>query len=294
MEGDGKTAVPPGQAAYSRAMKQTGKGKGTETGDDPDALVRYVEHGAVAIITLNRPAERHAFDAAMSAALEAAIDRLDATDGVWAAVLAATPTPGRPVFCAGADLKAINAGETRGIHTKRGGFAGIVFRERDKPIVAAVDGIATAGGCEIALACDIVVATTRSSFAMAEVERNLVANAGGLFRLPRVVGPSVAMEMMLTGEPLAAARAYELGMVSRLVEPDELLPAALDIATRIAANGPLSVQASRRIMAMAFTEDDATLKRLGYEASNQMFATADTAEGVRAFVEKREPRWLGH
>ena len=159
--------------------------------------------------------------------------------------------------------------------------------------MAAVDGIATAGGCEVALACDIMVATTRSSFAMAEVKRNLVANAGGLFRLPRVVGPSVAMEMMLTGDALAASRAYELGMVSSLVEPSELLPTALDIATRIAANGPLSVQASRRIMALAFAEDDATLKRLGYDASNAMFSTADTAEGVRAFVEKRSPRWLG-
>ena len=120
--------------------------------DDPDAIVRYAVHGAVAVITLNRPAERHAFNAAMSAALEAALDRLDATDGVWAAVLAAAHTPGRPVFCAGADLKAIDAGETKGMHTKRGGFAGIVFRERVKPIVAAVDGIATAGGCEVALA----------------------------------------------------------------------------------------------------------------------------------------------
>lgn len=286
---DGTTAVTPGQAAYDQAMADVG----AQVSDNPDALVRYVVHGSVAVITLNRPAERHAFNAAMSAALEAAIDRLDSTDGVWAAVLAAAPTPGRPVFCAGADLKAIDAGETRGIHTKRGGFAGIVFRERVKPIVAAVDGIATAGGCEVALACDIMVATTRSSFAMAEVKRNLVANAGGLFRLPRAVGPSVAMEMMLTGDDLAASRAYELGMISSLVEPSELLPTALDIATRIAANGPLSVQASRRIMALAFTEDDATLKRLGYDASNAMFSTADTAEGVRAFVEKRSPRWLG-
>jgi enoyl-CoA hydratase len=261
--------------------------------DDPNALVRYGVHGSVAVITLNRPRERHAVNAAVSAALEAAIDRLDETDGVWAAVLCAAPTPGRPVFCAGADLKAIDAGETRGIHTKRGGFAGIVFRDRVKPIVAAVDGIATAGGCEIALACDIVVATNRTTFEMAEVKRNLVANAGGLFRLPRVVGPSVAMEMMLTGAPLTAARAYELGLVSRLVEADELLSTALEIATRIAANGPLSVQASRRIMAMAFTERDETLKKLGYEASNEMFATADTTEGLRAFIEKREPRWLG-
>ncbi len=264
-----------------------------EPGGEAEPLVRYETHGSVALITLNRPAARNAVNASLSAALEAAIDRLDAAHDVWAAVLAAAPTPGRPVFCAGADLKAVNAGATRGIHTTRGGFAGFVFRERAKPIVAAVDGLATAGGCEIVLACDIVVATHRSSFAMAEVERNLVANAGGLFRLPRIVGPSVAMEMMLTGEPLPASRAYELGLVSRLVEPGELVATALAIATRIAGNGPLSVQASRRIMAAAFSDHDETLKQLGYEASRQMFTTADTAEGLRAFVEKRAPRWLG-
>jgi enoyl-CoA hydratase len=255
--------------------------------------VRFERRGAVALITLDRPQARHAVNAALAAALEAAVDELDATDGIWAAVLAASPTPGNPVFCAGADLKAVDADGGRGIHTKRGGFAGFVFRERTKPIVAAIDGVATAGGCELALACDIVVATHRSSFAMAEVERNLVANSGGLFRLPRAVGPSVAMEMMLTGDPLPAARAHELGLVSRLVEPDDLLDCALSIATRIAGNGPLAVQASRRIMAQAFSADDATLRDLGYAASRHMFTTADTAEGVRSFVEKRPPRWTG-
>ena len=262
--------------------------------DHTHEVVRYEELGAVARITLDRPRALNAINAAVSASLEAAIDRLEEADGVWAAVLAAAPTPGRPVFCAGADLKAISAGDTRGIHTKRGGFAGFVFRERAKPIVAAVDGLATAGGCEIVLACDIVVASARSAFGMAEVKRNLVANAGGLFRLPRVVGPSVAMEMALTGEPLSATRAYELGLVSHLVEPDEVMPTALAIAASIARNGPLAVQATRRIVASSFDQDDETLKRRGYEASTLMFTTDDTAEGVRAFVEKREPRWSGH
>jgi enoyl-CoA hydratase len=256
-----------------------------------DARVRYEVHGAVAVLTLDRPATRHAVDAAMSAAIEAAVDRLEATHGVWAAVLAASPTPGRPVFCSGADLRAVQAGETRGIHTRRGGFGGFVFRERTKPIVAAIDGVAAGGGCELALACDLVVATPRSSFVMTEVERNLVANAGALFRLPRAVGPGVAMEMMLTGDPLPAGRAHELGLVSRLVEPTELLPTALALAARIAGNGPLAVQATRRLMAQAFDLDEATAKRLAYEASDEMFTTADTAEGVRAFLEKRPPRW---
>jgi len=262
-------------------------------GDDAGEVVRYEELGPIARITLNRPRARNAIDAAVSAGLEAAIDRLDASDGVWAAVLAAAPTPDRPVFCAGADLKAIDAGEARGIHTKKGGFAGFVFRERVKPIVACVDGLATAGGCEIVLACDVVVASTRSAFGMAEVKRNLVANAGGLFRLPRAVGPSVAMEMALTGEPLPARRAYELGLVSRLVEPHEAMATALSIARTIAGNGPLSVQATRRIVAAAFSEDDETLTRRGYDASRLMFSTEDTVEGVRAFIEKRAPRWQG-
>jgi enoyl-CoA hydratase len=262
-----------------------------QSADPP--VVHYEVEGAVAVITIDRPEARHAINRDVSAGIEAALDRLETTDGVWAAVLRSTPTSGNPIFCAGADLKAINSGDARGIHTKKGGFGGIVFRDRTKPIVVAVDGLATAGGCEIVLACDIVVASTRSAFGLAEVKRNLVANAGGLYRLPRALGPSVAMEMALTGEPLPAQRAYDLGMVSRLVEPDDVLPTAMQIASTIAANGPLSVQATRRIVANAFAEDDEALRHMGLEASRRMFDTEDTAEGVRAFVEKRPPRWTG-
>ena len=125
------------------------------------------------------------------------------------------------MFSAGADLKEINAGNAAALGTKRGGFAGFVYRERRKPIIVAVDGLATAGGCEIVLAADLVVATTRSSFGLAEAKRNLVAGAGGLFRLPRAIGQAAAMEAILTGEPIPAERAYALGLVSRLVEPGE-------------------------------------------------------------------------
>ena len=123
------------------------------------------------------------------------------------------------MFSAGADLKEINAGNGAALNTERGGFAGFVYRDRRKPVIVAVDGLATAGGCEIVLAADLVVATTRSAFGLAEVKRNLVAGAGGLFRLPRAVGQAAAMEAILTGEPIPADRAYALGLVSRLVEP---------------------------------------------------------------------------
>src|SRR6185295_8595765 len=125
----------------------------------------------------------------------------------------------RPVFSAGADLKAIASGNASALNTKRGGFGGFVYRDREKPVIVAVDGLATAGGCELVLAADLVVATTRSAFGLAEVKRNLVAGAGGLFRLPRAIGRAAALEVILTGEPLSARRAYELGMINRLVEP---------------------------------------------------------------------------
>ena len=182
-------------------------------------IVTYSSDGRVALITLNRPEARNAVNSDVANGLEAAIDQLEADDDVWVAILTGnTEGQQNPVFCAGADLKAVNAGDS-GLGTKRGGFAGFVYRERRKPVIVAVDGLATAGGCEIVLAADLVVATTRSSFGLAEVKRNLIAGAGGLFRLPRAIGQAAAMEAILTGEPIPAQRAYDLGLVSRLAEP---------------------------------------------------------------------------
>ncbi len=142
----------------------------------------------------------------------------------------------RPVFCAGADLKAIReTGTAATVDTDRGGFAGFVYREREKPIVVAVDGLATAGGMEIVLAADVVVATTRSSFGLAEVRHNLIAASGGLFRLPRAIGRAPAMDAILTGEPIDGERAYQLGLVSRLAEPGAAVATAMDVARAIAA-----------------------------------------------------------
>ncbi len=168
-------------------------------------IVKYEVHGRIALITLNRPEARNAVNGDVAQGMEAAIDQMEADDNVWVGVITAN-TEGQesPVFCAGADLKAINSGNAAGLNTKKGGFAGFVYRERSKPVIVAVDGLATAGGCEIVLAADLVVATTRSSFGLAEVKRNLIAGAGGLFRLPQAIGQAAAMEAILTGEPIPA------------------------------------------------------------------------------------------
>jgi enoyl-CoA hydratase len=257
-------------------------------------IVQYEERGRIAVITLNRPDARNAVNAEVAAAMEAAIDRLEANDDVWVAILRAnTEGQDRPVFCAGADLKAINSGQAAGLTTQRGGFAGYAYRERRKPVIVAVDGLATAGGCEIVLASDLVVATTRSAFGLAEVKRNLVAGAGGLFRLPRAIGQAVALEIILTGEPLTAERAYQLGMVNRLVAPGEAEAEAMRLAEQITAAAPLAVYASRRVVLAAAYERDERLKEMSNEAMAEVMRSEDLTEGLTAFIEKRAPQWKG-
>lgn len=249
----------------------------------------------VAVITLNRPEARNAVNASVAAGLEAAVDRLEGDPQVWVGVLCGNTTgQERPVFSAGADLKAIRgAGGDAGLNTQRGGFAGFVYRERTKPIIAAVDGLATAGGLEIVLACDVVVATTRSAFGLAEVKRNLIAGAGGLFRLPRAVGQAVAMDAILTGEPIDARRAFDLGLVSRLVEPGAAYDEAMRVAAQIVAAAPLAVRASRKVVLAAATESDETLRRMSKQLLAEVLAAEDSEEGLAAFAEKRPPQWKG-
>jgi enoyl-CoA hydratase/carnithine racemase len=257
-------------------------------------IVTYEATGRVAVITLNRPEARNAVNGALANGLEAAIDRLEGDEEVWVATLRAnTDGQDRPVFSAGADLKEINAGRGATLNTERGGFAGFVYRERRKPVIAAVDGLATAGGCEIVLAADLVVATTRSAFGLAEVKRNLVPGAGGLFRLPRAVGQATAMEAILTGEPIPAARAHALGMVSRLVEPGEADAEAMRLAERITRCAPLAVWESRAVVRAAASSDDETLKRMTDHAMRVVMRSEDLAEGLTAFIEKRAPQWKG-
>ncbi len=257
-------------------------------------IVTYETHERTALITLNRPEARNAINGDVAEAMEAAIDRMEDDDDVWIGVLTAnTEGQTNPVFCAGADLKALNSGDGARLNTARGNFAGYVYRDRKKPVIVAVDGLATAGGCEIVLASDLVVATTRSAFGLAEVKRNLVAGAGGLFRLPRVIGRSAAMEAILTGVPIPADRAYELGLVSRLVEPGEATAEAMQLARQITANAPLAVWESRRVVLASDDQDDETLKKMTNEAMGKVMSSEDLKEGLTAFIEKREPRWAG-
>ena len=257
-------------------------------------IVEYEVRGKIAIITLNRPEARNAVNGDVASGLEAAIDKLETDSNVWVGVLAANTTgQERPVFCAGADLKAINSGQAGALNTKRGGFGGFVYRDRKKPVIAAVDGLATTGGCELVLACDMLVATTRSAFGLAEATRNLIAGAGGLFRLPRAIGRAVAMEAILTGEPFSAQRAYELGMVNKLVEPNTALDAALDLASRVCKAAPLAVWASRKIVLASETESDQNLIDMTNKEFGAVLASEDTKEGLTAFIEKRPPNWQG-
>jgi len=257
--------------------------------------VLYSTSDRIGVITLNRPEARNAVDREMALGLEAAVDRLEDDPEIWVGVLCAeTAAQARPVFCAGADLRVIReTGTADTLDTERGGFAGFVFRERTKPIVVAVDGLATAGGLEIVLAADIVVATTRSSFGLAEVRHNLIAAAGGLFRLPRAIGRATAMDAILTGEPIDARRAFDLGLVSRLVDPGAAQSEALRVARQIVAAAPLAVRASRRVVVAATSSDDTSLRRASKELINDLLATDDATEGLLAFAEKRPPRWQG-
>jgi enoyl-CoA hydratase len=251
--------------------------------------VKYEERDHLAIITLDRTEARNAISPAVASGIEDAIDRYEANDALWAAIL----TGNGSVFCAGADLKEIAAGNLAMLSTEKGDFAGLVKRQRIKPLIAAVNGPAVAGGFEIVLACDLVVAATTARFGLPEVKRSLVAAAGGLFRLPRSVGKTAAMEMILTGDTVDAARAYELGLVNSVVEPGALMKEAIALADRIIANAPLAVRESRLIAEQALTETDNSLWALSANAIKILSSTEDYNEGPRAFIEKRPPVWKG-
>ena len=256
------------------------------------SMVEYETRGRVALITLNRIEARNAINRQVAQEMEAAIDAMEADPAVYVGVLRANTQGDKPTFCSGQDLKLIGSPEGNST-TARGGFAGLAKRERTKPLIAAVDGLATAGGCEIVLSCDMVVATTRSSFGLAEVKRNLIAGAGGLFRLPRAIGRATAMQVILTGEPLAAERAYQLGLVNELVAPGQAEEAALALAAKICENAPLAVWASRKVVAAVEGNDDATLWKLSDESMKGNMGSEDLKEGLAAFAEKRAPQWKG-
>jgi enoyl-CoA hydratase len=241
----------------------------------------------VLLVTLNRPDARNAVNAALAAGLAAALDRLDADDDLQVGILCGA---GRG-FSAGMDLKAFVAGESP--HVEGRGFAGIVERPPAKPLIAAIEGFAVAGGLEIALACDLIVAARDARLGIPEVKRSLVASAGALLRLPRRIPYHVAMEMALTGEPISAQRAYEVGLVNRVAEPGEAVAGARELARAVAANGPLALIASKRILVEApgWAEDE-LWQRQG-EVAGPVMTSEDAREGATAFAEKREPVWKG-
>jgi enoyl-CoA hydratase len=252
-------------------------------------MVTYETKGRVAILTIDRPEARNAVNGAVANGIEEGIDRLEADEELWAGIIASSG----PVFSAGADLKLIASGGVADMETERGGFAGLVRRERRKPLIAAVDGLALAGGCEIALACDMIVASRAASFGLPEVKRSLVAAAGGLFRLPRAVPRNIALEVALTGDPIDAERAHQHGLVNELVEPGEALDAALVLAERICANAPIAVWQTRKVVLEAAQESDDRAWEITRAAMLEVVRTEDFAEGPRAFIEKRPPNWKG-
>jgi enoyl-CoA hydratase len=255
--------------------------------------IDYELDGHVAVITINRPEARNAVNRDVAEGMEAAIDRLEEDDEAWIGIITGARTEKGWVFSAGADLKAMTT-DAGGMMTKKGGFAGLVQRERTKPIIAAVDGPALAGGTEIVLACDLVVASRTAVFGIPEVKRNLVAGAGGLFRLGRKLPRNVAMELALTGRlDFPAERAHHFGLVNELCDEGGALDAAKALASRITENAPLAVRESRRIIIEAADQPEEVGWKLSGDGMAKLFGTEDFGEGLTAFAEKRAPVWKG-
>ena len=243
--------------------------------------------GDVLVITLNRPAARNAVNRALAEGVAAAIDRLEGDQRLRVGIL----TGAGGTFCSGMDLKAFVAGEIP--HIEGRGFAALTEYRCGKPLIGAVEGYALAGGFELAISCDLIVAAENSRFGIPEVKRGLAAAAGGLVKLPKQIPPRVAMELALTGEFIDARRAYELGLINRLVEPGQTLPAARELAGKIAANGPLAVAASLKVMASAPDWSSAEAFSRQQEIVAPVLSSADAIEGATAFAQKRAPNWTG-
>jgi enoyl-CoA hydratase len=251
-----------------------------------DAVLTQVD-GGVAVITINRPEARNAVNGAVAQGIAGALDELDARKDVAAYVL----TGAGGTFCAGMDLKGFLTGDNPIAEGR--GFAGIVERPPAKPIIAAVEGYALAGGCEIALSCDMIVASSEAKFGLPEVKRGLVAGAGGLLRLPQRIPYHAAMEIALTGDHYPASRLAELGLVNRVTEPGDALRGAKELAAKIAANAPLALAATKRVIVESRDwSSEEQFARQG-EIINPVFVSKDAMEGAAAFAEKRKPVWKG-
>jgi enoyl-CoA hydratase len=248
--------------------------------------VRVVD--GIQIMTINRPEARNAINLETAQAIAAAMDALDASDQLVLGIL----TGAGQTFCSGMDLKAFAQSGQRPYVGDRG-FAGLCERPPAKPLIAAVEGYALAGGCEVVLACDLVVASTNAQFGLPEVRRGLVPGSGGMLRLPRRIPYHIAMEAVLTGAMLEAERMHQYGLVNRLVEPGRTLDAALDLGRTIAANGPLAVRTAKHILAESRNWREADMFDLQRPRVAHIFVSEDAREGALAFAEKRKPVWKG-
>lgn len=241
----------------------------------------------VMTITINRPAAKNAVNKDVAVGIAAALDQLDTDDNTHVAIL----TGAGGTFCSGMDLKAFVTGEMPYVEGR--GFAGMVQRSTDKPLIAAVEGYALAGGCELAITCDLIVAADNSKFGIPEVKRGLAAAAGGLVRLPRQIPSRVAMEMALTGDFMDADRALSLGLINQVAPAGEALAQAKVLAAKIAENGPLAVKRSKQVIkeSIDWSQDETFEKQ--QEIVNPIFSSEDAIEGATAFAEKRKPNWKG-
>jgi enoyl-CoA hydratase len=251
------------------------------------ALVEQERRGTVALLTLNRPEARNAISPEVSREMAGILDGIERDSELRAVVL----TGAGEVFSAGADLKVVAQGRGMEIANAKGGFAGVVTRDFPKPIIAAVNGPALAGGFEIVLSCDLVVAADTARFGIPEVQRGLMAAAGGLIRLPKRVPLAIALELAMTGDPIDASRALALGLVNRVVPGGEVVDTAIALAERIGENSPIAVRQSRRLVREAgeLTESEAFQRT--NELAISVFESGDAVEGATAFAEKRKPIW---
>jgi crotonobetainyl-CoA hydratase len=261
-----------------------------------NGTVLVEQHDHVLLITLNRPHARNAVNIDLSVGVGEALEHADTNAEIWAVIVTGA---GERAFCAWADLKEVAAGRLTDAgdeRLERWGFAGYVNNSISKPTIAAVNGFALGGGTEIVLASDLAVAVDTASFGLPEVKRGIFAGAGGAFRLPRQIPPKIAMQAILTGQPIPADQALTLGLINRVVAPEGLLTAAFEIADLICQNAPLAVQTSKRI-ARGITEqhiasEDEDWARTAAEG-RQLMRSVDALEGMRAFAEKRAPQWQG-
>lgn len=244
----------------------------------------------IALITLNRPEARNALNVELAQTLNAAANEVEADDDIWVAILTGN---GGKAFASGADLKVVLSSGVDALFLDGNGLAGFTSRQRDKVWIAAVEGFALAGGLEMALACDMIVASENSSFGLPEVKRGLVAAAGGIVRLPAAIPSRIAFEMISTGDSITAARAYELGLINKVVATGTARQHAIELAERISQNAPLSVRQSLSVARQVATREKPELDDLCSSALNAVLKTNDFSEGLKAFFEKRNPIWSG-